>query len=128
MPYMEVDEHLECVDDPNSLFYNRFVRRAHIADPDWKSSENMRHELYTLGAVIHHNTNSPVAGGGSCIFMHRWRGPGKGTAGCTAMAEEDLQSVLTWLDPAKHPVMVQLPRDVYVRVQKAWKLPLLPNL
>jgi L,D-peptidoglycan transpeptidase YkuD (ErfK/YbiS/YcfS/YnhG family) len=75
---------------------------------DWDSNEAMmRHgKLYELGAFIANNPKN-VPGDGSCIFMHVWPGPGQGTAGCTAMSVGDLQRVLLWLDPEKHPCLVQ---------------------
>jgi D-alanyl-D-alanine dipeptidase len=31
--------------------------------------------------------------------------------------------VLGWLDPAKKPLLVQLPESEYQRLKKKWKLP-----
>jgi L,D-peptidoglycan transpeptidase YkuD (ErfK/YbiS/YcfS/YnhG family) len=62
---------------------------------------------YKLGAVIAHNPrNQP--GLGSCIFLHVWQGKDIPTSGCTAMSEPHLRQVLTWLDPAADPRLVQL--------------------
>ncbi|MBP7951585.1 MAG: hypothetical protein KA004_18230 [Verrucomicrobiales bacterium] len=95
------------VDDPKSRFYNQVVEAAEVSR-DWDSAEIMRRGdgLYRWGAFVAHNPqNSP--GAGSCIFLHLWRGPGQPTAGCTAMAEEDLLTILSWLDPAAEPCLVQ---------------------
>jgi L,D-peptidoglycan transpeptidase YkuD (ErfK/YbiS/YcfS/YnhG family) len=121
---------VECVDDPASLHYNRIVDRASVA-PDWKSSEHMRNagEAYVWGVVVDHNatvpggTSQPVPGSGSCVFLHIWEGTGRGTTGCTAMAEANLETLLTWLDPARRPLLVQLPEPVYARLEHAWRLP-----
>ena len=63
-----------------------------------------------LGAVIAHNPQN-LHGRGSCIFMHLWQGENVPTSGCTAMSEENLRSILMWLDPAKDPRLVQLVRS-----------------
>jgi hypothetical protein len=39
------------------------------------------------------------------------------------MAEENLRTVLAWLDPRARPVLVQLPRDAYGALRTAWELP-----
>jgi hypothetical protein len=51
----------------------------------------------------------PAPGRGSCIFLHVWDGPGRPTAGCTAMDAAAMREVLAWLDPAARPALVQLP-------------------
>jgi hypothetical protein len=66
-----------------------------------------------------------VPSAGSCVFMHIWSGPGKGTAGCTAIAEMELESILAWLDPSRLPLLVQLPRAQYHRLRNLWHLPVL---
>jgi len=95
------------VDDPKSRYYNQIVDNR-VVERDWDSNEPMiRHDrLYQWGAFIGHNPEA-IPGGGSCIFLHLWPGPGKPTAGCTGMAEADLKQVLVWLDPAKDPRLVQ---------------------
>jgi len=124
MPYVNLTTSVECVDDTTSKFYNRVIDRATVA-PDWNSSEHMLRsdELYRWGIVVDHNANPPEPGGGSCIFLHIWRGAGQGTVGCTAMPQEQLESVLAWLDPARGPLLVQMPAAQYERLRKHWKLP-----
>ena len=124
MPYVPLTPSVECVDDTTSKFYNRVLDRSTVA-PDWNSSEHMRRndELYRWGIVVDHNSDPVKVGGGSCIFMHIWRGPGQGTVGCTAMPQEKLEAVLSWLDPKKQPLLVQLPDAQYRKMRKRWKLP-----
>ncbi|PYX93083.1 MAG: hypothetical protein DMG67_05195 [Acidobacteria bacterium] len=137
MPYLNLTPSVECVDDTSSKYYNRVVDRSAVVDrdtaaPDWNSSEHMLRsdELYRWGVVVghnsivaEHNANAPAPGGGSCIFLHIWRGPGQPTVGCTAMPQGQLESLLTWLDPARNPLLVQLPAPEYERLRKRWKLP-----
>jgi D-alanyl-D-alanine dipeptidase len=126
MPYISLTPSLECVDDVNSKFYNQLVDTAAIT-ADWGTHENekMRRsdDLYRWGILVDHNANPPVPGGGSCIFMHIWRGPGQPTVGCTAMAQADLESVLAWLDPGRQPLLVQLPAIEYQKLHHRWILP-----
>lgn len=125
LPYFQSDASIECVDDLRSRYYNRRVDRDTIPAPDWASHEEMRRpdDLYEWGVWVDHNSAPPAPGGGSCIFLHVWGGPGVSTSGCTAMAEDDLRAVLAWLDPRARPVLVQLPRDVYGALRGAWTLP-----
>lgn len=127
MHYLGLTPSMECVDDPASKFYNRVLDRAAVS-PDWKSSEKMllANGQYQWGIVIDYNTEPVTPGAGSCIFMHLWLGPGQGTEGCTAMEREQLEGLLAWLDPARKPVLVQLPRAQYQKLRKRWKLPKLP--
>jgi L,D-peptidoglycan transpeptidase YkuD (ErfK/YbiS/YcfS/YnhG family) len=107
LPYTPLTPEIIGVDDPKSRYYNQIVDSTQVTR-DWDSNEAMmRHDrLYRWGAFIAHNPDG-VPGLGSCIFMHIWPAAGSGTAGCTAMSEEDLKVVLAWLDPAKKPRLVQ---------------------
>jgi len=128
MPYLTLTPSIECVDDPRSKNYNRIVDRNAVT-PDWNSSEHMRAagESYVWGAVVNHNGTAggdpPVPGGGSCVFLHIWHSQNQGTAGCTAMTKADLESLLVWLDPARKPMLVQLPEAAYERQADSWGLP-----
>jgi D-alanyl-D-alanine dipeptidase len=124
MPYLPLTESIECVDDPASKFYNRIVDRTTVA-PDWNSSEHMRDtgEYYRWGLAVEHNADPATPGGGSCIFLHIWGGTGKGTTGCTAMEGSEVEALLAWLDPNRHPLLVQLPAAEYEKLRGKWKLP-----
>ena len=125
LPYVVATSTLECVDDPRSRFYNRVVDRAQVTGADWKSSEQMRRrdELYRWGIVVDHNDPRPTPGLGSCVFLHIWRAPKAPTVGCTAMSPDTVEQLVTWLDPAANPVLVQLPRAVFERFREEWRLP-----
>jgi len=125
LPYEQAVATLECVDDPRSAHYNKVIDRAGVNNPDWKSSELMRRDddQYRWGVVVDHNAKGEP-GCGSCIFLHIWEAPGKGTAGCTAMEAAKMQDVLRWLDAKKRPVLVQLPQAEFERLRKAWGLPI----
>ncbi len=70
-------------------------------------------DQYRWLLVVDYNLDPPRPGAGSCIFVHVWRSPEKGTAGCTAMPEARLVELLGWLDPEAHPALLLLPRAEY---------------
>lgn len=124
MPYLELTPSIECVDDPSSKYYNRVLDRSMVT-PDWKSSEHMRNvgEAYRWGIVVDHNGGAaessakpPISGDGSCVFIHIWSGAGHGTAGCTAMSQNKLESLLNWLNPHRKPLLIQLPAPEFERL------------
>ena len=92
------------VDDGESPQYNQWV----VGTPQAKSFEKLKRDdnLYQYGIVIEYNTNPIVPGKGSAIFLHIWRGAGQPTAGCVALSEENLLSLLKWLDRSKNPAII----------------------
>lgn len=125
LPYLKATRDLKAIDDPASQYYNRIVDQASVAQPDWSSCEEMLRgdQRYVVGAVVGHNCEPPLAGEGSCIFLHVWEAPGVATAGCTAMARADMQEIAGWLDGAAAPLLVQLPQEEYERRRESWGLP-----
>lgn len=131
MPYLNLTPSIECVDDTSSKYYNRVVDRTAVA-PDWNSSEHMSSvgEAYRWGIVVDHNGGAAqisakpsIPGGGSCVFLHIWGSPSQGTAGCTAMAQNQLETLLLWLDPNRKPLLVQVPASEYAPLINRWGLP-----
>jgi D-alanyl-D-alanine dipeptidase len=124
LPYLPLTKQIEGIDDPRSRYYNRLVDRSKVARVDWRSSEQMRRDdvLYKWGAVVEHNP-SARPGAGSCIFLHVWKNSSTATAGCTAMPESDLVRLLRWLDPAAHPVLIQMPQQPYESLRPRLRLP-----
>ena len=124
LPYLQLADDTECVDDSASVHYNTLVDRGGARRVDWASSERMRTiDLYRLGVVVRYNADPVRRGRGSCIFLHIWRTAGSPTAGCTAMPADDLETVVQWLDPSRRPMLVQLPASEYARLRRAWRLP-----
>jgi len=125
MPYIQADKQLICVDDIHSQDYNKILK----LDPDNrpKSFEWMRRqdELYKIGLVIEHNREAK-RGAGSCIFFHIQRSENAPTAGCSAMKEKDLETIIQWLDPKKEPLLVQIPLSHCSEVQELFKGVLCP--
>lgn len=135
MPYEAMDDTDWCIDVPTSPFYNQIIDARHQGEAAVAgSSEPMRLDLhndgdvrYALGLKVGHNLYA-VPGKGSCIFMHLWRTPGEATAGCTAMSDSAMLTLLAWLDPQRSPVLVLLPEAEYTRLRDAWHLPALQVL
>ncbi|HVV81833.1 MAG TPA: hypothetical protein VHE35_02095, partial [Kofleriaceae bacterium] len=123
LPYTAATASWQCVDDPASSHYNRLLDASAVA-VDWSSHEDLRRDddVYRWLVEVKHNA-AATPGAGSCIFLHVWRGPGTSTAGCTAMDEPRLESLLVWLDPAAHPRFVLLPAADYAAVWQPWALP-----
>ncbi len=109
MPYIQADSDLICVDDSLSRDYNTILDINESDAP--KSFEWMHRDdkLYKIGLVIGHNTKAKKRAG-SCIFFHIRKSETAPTAGCSAMKEEDLRTLMEWLDPAKDPEVIQIPR------------------
>ncbi len=128
LPFTKLEETTECVDDVKSAHYNTIVDRMKIGNLDWNSSEKMLSvgKAYDLGVFVEHNSERQK-GGGSCIFLHIWKNSETPTVGCTAMARENIEKVLSFLDAKKNPVLIQLPKDSYALYQTKWKLPKLVN-
>ncbi|MFC1538315.1 L,D-transpeptidase [Candidatus Latescibacterota bacterium] len=124
-PYKEITPEMVCIDDSRSEYYTMIVSEESIAGNEDISHENMiqENDPYRYAILVGHNTASPVKDAGSCIFLHVWRGEDSPTAGCTAMSEANMMRLITWLDPAKNPCLVQLTRISYLRLKEEWRLP-----
>ena len=123
MPFVALSKNMVAVDDPQSRYYNRIVDQSKIDYRDWRHAERLFGvDVYRLGVVVEHNVPAEP-GLGSCIFLHIWKNLVTSTSGCTAMSERELIRVIRWLDPAKGPLLVQLPRPVYKTIEAEWNLP-----
>ena len=93
-------------ENPTSPTYNTFVHTSTSPGGDsealWQISPGYNHF-----AVIGYNMPAPISGAGSAFFLHE--NQSGATAGCVSLAHDDLVTVLTWLDPAKHPYIVMAP-------------------
>jgi len=117
-PYEVYKETDHCVDDVNSRYYNKIVDSTKV-NSDYTSKENMKFpkNYYKYGIVVDHNhidEEGAIKGAGSCIFIHIKDIP---TAGCTVMHEDQIQTVLRWLDPKAEPLLIQGTEEV---VEKLW--------
>jgi L,D-peptidoglycan transpeptidase YkuD (ErfK/YbiS/YcfS/YnhG family) len=79
--------------------------------------------MYALAIVVEHNRDPVQIGAGSCIFIHPWLTAFVPSPGCTMLPRAHVERLLRWLDPAAHPLLLQLPRAVLQTVAKSWGLP-----
>jgi len=110
-PYSVYKRTDHCVDDGHSQWYNQIIDSTTV-DKDYKSFEHMklRNYLYQYGIVVKHNPEN-IPNSGSCIFIHIKSKTGNGTAGCTAMKENKITTILKWLRENKKPLLLQLPKE-----------------
>ena len=110
MPFVRIHEHLEAIDDPLSRYYNQIIDRRLVDAPDWRNSEKMQEIgfLYELGVVIGYNMPRPIAGKGSCIFLHIYRSLDSGTGGCTALSFKEVKTIVQWLKQDRSPHILQI--------------------
>jgi L,D-peptidoglycan transpeptidase YkuD (ErfK/YbiS/YcfS/YnhG family) len=99
-------------EDSSSAGYNTFQHVPCGSEPSFAGdSEALWTEgnAYPSMAVIDFNT-PPTGPIGSGIFLHA--DIGAPTQGCVSLPYSDLIQVLTWLNPARHPVVVMGPDSV----------------
>jgi L,D-peptidoglycan transpeptidase YkuD (ErfK/YbiS/YcfS/YnhG family) len=127
LPYVPITETQLCIEDSNSNYYNQLVDATQVKE-DCKALENMLRtdQQYKWGIFVKQNL-PPEPESGSCIFFHLWRKPGSGTLGCTAMAEDNLLTLMKWLDPQKEPLLLQMTEASYREYQRGFSLPVLPT-
>jgi L,D-peptidoglycan transpeptidase YkuD (ErfK/YbiS/YcfS/YnhG family) len=89
--YLHVTPDTICVHDPADRAYNTIGSRARLGPV---SAENMSRALpmYRRGLVVDYPTDGRRRAG-SCIFIHVWRSPSTGTAGCVAMPEPRVEAL-----------------------------------
>ncbi len=125
-PYHQVTARDAWVDDPKHPLYNRHVAIDDPANPPpWFEKHRMRvgDPAFRWRIEIRHNAEPPVPGAGSVILFHLRRGPERRTAGCTAMAEEPLLTLIRWLRADARPHYVLLPWAEYEARVDRWGLP-----
>jgi D-alanyl-D-alanine dipeptidase len=95
--HIHVTPETVCVDDPSSPAYNRIASRRQV-DPN-VHVENMSRMLpmYRRGLVVNYPTDARRMAG-SCIFIHVWKSPTTGTAGCVAVPEARMEALQEFAD------------------------------
>lgn len=88
---LEITPELGWCDDPNDSSYNRLVRLPFLARHEklWRDDG-----LYDLIAEVGYNDDPVTPGKGSAIFMHVAANDYQPTAGCVALARNDLLQML----------------------------------
>ena len=90
--HIQVTDDTVCVDDLDSPAYNTITLRS-VVGPKTRA-ENMSKALpmYRHGLLVDYPTDI-AAKAGSCIFIHVWRSPTRGTGGCVAFPEERVMAL-----------------------------------
>ena len=123
LPYRQFDSNDSWTYDPNHPFTYNVFQTAAI---DWRSYGGYAEHLWAKGpqyryvAVLDFNlpkgnisrgpdgirrtTQPPNIKAGGGIFLHVSKG--KPTAGCISVPLATMRGILTWLKPARHPVIV----------------------
>lgn len=102
--FQQVDSLDKWIDDSSSNDYNKYVRGETSA----KSFEYLKLKTidYKYCMVIEYNTNPVVKGKGSAIFFHVANEKYAPTAGCVAIAENDMLQFLKWFKPRKKKALL----------------------
>jgi L,D-peptidoglycan transpeptidase YkuD (ErfK/YbiS/YcfS/YnhG family) len=102
--FQQVDSLDKWIDDSSSIDYNKYVRGETTA----KSFEHLKLKSidYKYCMVIEYNTKPVVKGKGSAIFFHVATENYTPTAGCVAIAENDMLQFLKWFKPNKQKAML----------------------
>ena len=101
LPYTRITEDLYwCATGANGLWYNRLISAAD--DPEGDRSED--EHLIDFGPCYHYLLDlgynaAGVPYAGNAIFLHCWASPDGPTSGCVAIAESDLEQILTAITP-----------------------------
>lgn len=101
--YRRISDISYWVDDSTSPLYNQWVESSEIT---WKSAEHLIDypDCYHYGVVINYNMSPVIPGKGSAIFLHC--AVGTYTEGCVAVPENDMMSILKWLDSSCNPHII----------------------
>ena len=111
--YLHVTSDTICVHDVLSPAYNTIASRARVGPA--VRAENMSRVLpmYRRGLLVDYPTDAKKQAG-SCIFIHVWRSPTAGTAGCVAMPEPRVEALQDLA--AGGAVLAILPRGALERL------------
>ena len=112
--HISVTNDTVCVDDPDSPEYNKIVSRAHVGPKVHAENMSKALPMYRHGLLIDYPTDA-AAKAGSCIFIHVWRSPTKGTGGCVSMPEARLLALQDFVEGGSAVVAI-VPRHALGRL------------
>jgi L,D-peptidoglycan transpeptidase YkuD (ErfK/YbiS/YcfS/YnhG family) len=102
-----------CVDDPSSPAYNTITSRAHVGPTVHVENMSRALPMYRRGLLVDYPTDAK-ARAGSCIFIHVWKSPAIGTAGCVSLPEARVEALQEFSAPGA--VLAVLPRAALARL------------
>jgi len=103
LSYFRTDASDWWVSDKYSRYYNTHQRCSSSCPFNTAAGENLRAAgfVYTYAVVINYNRFPLTPGAGSAFFLHVT--DGGATAGCVAISQSKLVSLMRWLSPSTHP-------------------------
>src|SRR6266496_2685534 len=103
LSYFRTDASDWWVSDKYSRYYNTHHRCSSSCPFNTAAGENLRAAgfVYTYAVVINYNRFPVTPGAGSAFFLHVT--DGGATAGCVAISQSKLVSLMRWLSPSTHP-------------------------
>jgi L,D-peptidoglycan transpeptidase YkuD (ErfK/YbiS/YcfS/YnhG family) len=90
--HLQVTRDTICVDDPSSPAYNTIGSRARLGPKVHAENMSTALPMYRRGLIVNYPTDARHKAG-SCIFIHVWRSPTIGTAGCVAVPEPRVEAL-----------------------------------
>ncbi len=101
-PMFEITENTYWITDEKSKFFNKKVEGTD--QKDWSKADHMisSEQSYKYGIVVNYNTDDPVKGKGSAVFIHCGDKP---TEGCIAVPEDIMQTILELFDKDSKPMV-----------------------
>jgi len=111
--HLQVTKDMVCVDDISSPAYNTITSRAQIGPKVHAENISRALPMYRRGLLVDYPTDAK-ARAGSCIFIHVWKSPATGTAGCVALPEARVEALQDFSAPGA--VLAILPRAAVGRL------------
>ena len=112
--HIHVTSDTVCVDDPSSPADTTIASRARIGPQVHVENMGQLLPMYRRGIVVDYPTDAR-ARAGSCIFVHVWRTPTTGTAGCVALPEARVEALQDFSEAGA--VIAILPREALGRLR-----------
>ncbi len=103
LPYLQTTPADWWISQPGTLYNTHQHCSANCAFTQGNPNEHLYYETpyYNYAVVIDYNTAPVVQGAGSAFFLHVT--DGKPTAGCVAIPQTNLTTIMRWLTPTAHP-------------------------
>ena len=111
--YLQVTPDTICVHDLASPAYNTIASRSRLGPAVRAENMSKMLPMYRRGLLLDYPTDAQNQAG-SCIFIHVWRSPATGTAGCVALPEPRVEALQDFA--AGGAVLAILPRAALNRL------------
>ncbi len=110
--HLQVTQDTVCVHDLRSPAYNTITSRARIGPRVGVENMSRALPMYRRGLLVDYPTDAK-ARAGSCIFIHVWKSPTVGTAGCVSLPEARVVALQDFAAPGA--ALAILPRGALAR-------------